>query len=86
MESPLLEGEELLGEALGFGGAVGDVEDGDARFMLDGSKEVGHLDSGFFVECAERFIEEKDGGTMGEGAAKCDALGFAATEVGDATA
>jgi hypothetical protein len=86
MESSLLKGKELLGEALGFGGAVGDVEDGDARFMLDGSKEAGHLGSGFFVEGAEGFIEEKNGGSVGEGAAKRDALGFTATEVGDATA
>lgn len=80
----VFEGEELLCEAACFGGAVGDVEDGDAGLPLDGAEEVRHLGAGFFVEGAEGLVEEEDGRAVGEGAAERDALGLAATEVGDA--
>jgi hypothetical protein len=74
------EDEDAVGETIGLGPVVGDVEEGDAGAGTEIGEDLTDVGAGFVVEGGEGFVEAEDGGLEGEGATEGDALGFAAAE------
>lgn len=77
-DSAIAQLEGVVSEAGGLATVVGDVEEGDAGALADVGKDIANLGAGFVVEGGEGFVEAEDLWMEREGAAECDALGFAA--------
>src|SRR5206468_3753727 len=77
----VVEPEDQVAQAFGFGAVVGDVQHGDRARIADAGEDGDQVVAGVVVEGAERFVEQQHGGTGCQGPAQRDPLLLAAGEV-----
>lgn len=71
----------IVGEGFGVFGVVGDEQQGDVEFALEGGHVVAHLGAQAGVEGGEGFVEQEPVGAHGAGAGEGGALALAAGDL-----
>ena len=81
LDPALVQQHDLVGHAHRLGLVVGDVDDGEAQFLLQLTQFAPHVLAQLGVEVGQRLVHQADLGLRDQRAAECDALLLAAGEL-----